>query len=126
MRILNKNTNRSRFGGYHLFIFEFRNQEEFDAYLDSLRYCVDKMLEPRAMEILNDTADKLEQRCDSRYAHDDTDLSTSLFPDEMARFMMSMTGIMWMYEDFSKMLDDVFAELDALEQPDEDDARIHR
>ena len=113
MRIICKNCTRSHFGGFNLFVFEFQNQAEADSFVGSLRYCAGHLPELRTQEMLLDTADKLEHRCDGRYAHDDAALSASLFPDEMARFMMTMVGIMWVYEDFAKMLDDVFAGLDA-------------
>ena len=120
MRILCKNCNRSHFGSFNLFVFEFQNQAEADSFIQSLRYCANHLPEPRAQELLLDTSDKLELRCDSRYAHDDAALSASLFPDEMARFTMTMVGILWVYEDLAKMLDDAFAGLDTIMSSEDD------
>ena len=110
MTITNRNTNR--LGGYSLFIFEFQNQEEFDGYLTSLRYCAELLPALHTETLMLKIANKLEQRCTNRYAHDDVQLTASLLPDEMARFMMVMTGVMWEYEDFNRMMDGIFEELD--------------
>lgn len=110
MTITNRNTNR--LGSYSLFIFEFQSQEEFDGYLTSLRYSAELLPTAHTETMMLEIANKLEQRCTNRYAHDDTQLTASLFPDEMARLMMVMTGVMWLHEDFNQMMDDIFEELD--------------
>ena len=110
MTITNRNTNR--LGGYSLFLFEFQSQEEFDGYLTSLRYCAELLPTTHTETLMLEIANKLEQRCTNRYAHDDVQLTASLFPDEMARFMLVMTGVMWEYEDFNRMVDGIVEELD--------------
>ena len=110
MTITNRNTNR--LGGYSLFIFEFQSQEEFDGYLTSLRYCAELLPTLHTETLMLEIANKLEQRCTNRYAHDDVQLTASLLPDEIARFMMVMTGVMWEYEEYNRMMDGIFEELD--------------
>ena len=110
MTITNRNTNR--LGGYSLFIFEFQSQEEVDGYLTSLRYCAELLPTLHTETLMLEIANKLEQRCTNHYSHDDVQLTASLLPDEIARFMMVMTGVMWEYEEYNRMMDGIFEELD--------------
>lgn len=110
MTITNRNANR--LGGYSLFIFEFQSQEEFNGYLTSLRYCAELLPTLHTETLMLEIANKLEQRCTNRYSHDDVQLTASLLPDEIARFMMVMTGVMWEYEEYNRMMDGIFEELD--------------
>ena len=122
MRIINRTINRNQANGsYTLFVFEFTNQVEFEAYLDSLYYCAEQLPEERTRQTLLDIVEKLEQHCKGCYDRTDVELYTVLTPEDMARLVVSMTGVMWMYEDFNRMLDDLFEGLDGICEPATDD-----
>lgn len=110
MRIIPK---RNKNGG-SLFIFEFSTRkDDFEPFIDNLKFCAGILPDEKVKSSFSRLIETLEARCDSRYAKEDSEVSTMLFADEMARFTMCETVILWCAESsitFKEEFDRLLAE----------------
>lgn len=119
MRIIPK---RNKNGG-SLFVFEFSTREgDFVPFIDNLKLCAGILPDDDVKGSLLRLIETLEARCDDRYAKEDSEVSSMLFADEMSRFTMCETVILWCAErsiTFKEEFDRLLAE--PLELPEDFD-----
>lgn len=82
-------TSRKRSGrSDNLMVFNFRSiEEDFEPFIDGLEQCSQKFKDNKCSKLWMDIVNKIKNRCDSKYAHDDIVVSSTLFADEYAEFM---------------------------------------
>lgn len=78
----------SRHPGSQIFIFNFRDEKDFEMSISCLRQAAYDMFEyyPDTMEEMLAIVEKLESRTSDRFATKDVALSEMLFTSEMAKF----------------------------------------